>query len=130
MKKDLKKAIELYQKAASQENAFAQTHLGICYKNGIGVEKNIQKAIELFQKTAEQGNAYGQYNLGYCYEYGVGVEQNEHKAIELYQKAAEQRYIKAQNKIYVLLYDDRSKLKRKVQELNKVYPSKKRKQNN
>ena len=78
----------------------------------------------MFQKAAEQGHAYGQYNLGYCYENGIGVEENECKAIKLYQKAAEQGYIKARNRIYILQYDDKSKLK-KVQELNKLYQSKK-----
>ena len=82
----------------------------------------------MFQAASEQGHAYGQYNLGYCYENGVGVEKDEQKAIKLYRKSAEQGYIKAQNKIYILEYDDRSKLKRKVQELTRLYPSKRTKQ--
>ena len=41
LEKDARKAVELFQKAAEQEQcANAYTNLGICYKYGIGVEKN------------------------------------------------------------------------------------------
>jgi len=140
VKIDEQKAVELYQKASEQKstgtlaqynfshvNTIAQNRLGICYRLGTGIETDYQKAIELFQKVAKQGNAYGQYNLGYAYEHGIGVEKNEQKAIELYEKAADQGFAKAKNKIYLLQYDDRSKLKSKVEELNKLYQSKKAK---
>lgn len=44
-----------YGKAADQGNAIAQYKLGICYYNGIGVNKNKEKAMELVHKAAEQG---------------------------------------------------------------------------
>ena len=109
-----------------QGNVSAYTGLGLCYKNGIGVERDIQKTVELFEEAAEQKHAYGQYNLGWCYEEGIGVEQDEQKAIKLYEKAAEQGYIKAQNKVYFFTYNDKSKLKRKIQELAEIYPAKKK----
>ena len=104
MDKNVQKAVELYQEAVKQGNVSAYASLGLCYKNGIGVERYLQKAVELFQKAAKQKHAYGQYNLGWCYEEGIGVKQDEQKAIELYEKAAEQGYIKAQNKVYFYIY--------------------------
>src|SRR6185312_2600090 len=39
VEKDAKTAFELYQKAAEQGHATAQTLLGVCYQHGLGVEK-------------------------------------------------------------------------------------------
>lgn len=45
-----KKAVEWYTKAAEQGLPMAQCNLGICYKNGDGVEKNLEEAINGIQK--------------------------------------------------------------------------------
>src|SRR6185312_13494846 len=68
VEKNIQKAVELYQKAAEQGDAMAQTNLGVYYEDGTGVEKNFQKAVELYQKAAEQGYARAKINLGACYE--------------------------------------------------------------
>jgi TPR repeat protein len=39
-------------------NADAQYNLGLCYRNGVGVEKDDEKAVELYQKAADRGNFY------------------------------------------------------------------------
>ena len=70
------------------------------------------------------GNENAIYQRAWHYFCGKGVEKDEKKAIELYKKAADQGFAKAKNKIYVLQYDDTSKLKSKVQELNKLYQTK------
>jgi hypothetical protein len=88
--KALSKAVELYQKAADQGNAYAQNDLGLLYTNGTGVEKDLNKAADLFQKAADRGNAHAQNNLGWLYENGTGVAKDLGKAVELYQKAADQ----------------------------------------
>jgi len=88
--KDLGKAAELYQKAADQGNARAQSNLGRFYETGRGVPKDLSKAAELYQKAANQGNARAQYHLGWLYEFGDGVPKDLGKAAELYQKAANQ----------------------------------------
>ena len=51
----MQKAAEWYTKAAQQGLDVAQYNLGICYVNGMGVDRNLQKAIEWFTKAAEQG---------------------------------------------------------------------------
>ncbi|NRB11253.1 MAG: sel1 repeat family protein [Rickettsiaceae bacterium] len=47
VKKDLKKAAELYQKSADQGDASAQNSLAVMYKNGEGVEKDLNIVISL-----------------------------------------------------------------------------------
>ena len=49
-------AAECYRKSAEQGLAETQYVLGICYKNGEGVEQDYKKAVEWYQKAAEQGH--------------------------------------------------------------------------
>ena len=100
--KDLRKAAELYQKAADKGNAFAQNQLGTLYQSGEGVPKDLRKAAELYQKAADQGGAMAQNNLGTLYQSGQGVPKDLGKATELYQKAADQGNAFAQNSLGVL----------------------------
>ena len=55
MPKDLRKAVELCQKAADQGYAPGQFSLGLLYQYGKGVPKDSGKARELYQKAADQG---------------------------------------------------------------------------
>jgi len=95
--KDLRKAAELYQKAADKGNAIAQNNLGWLYQNGAGVPKDLGKAAELYQKSADKGNAMAQNNLGWLYLNGAGVPKDLRRAAELYQKAADQGNVFGQN---------------------------------
>ena len=45
----------------------AQYNLGICYKDGIGVNKDMDKAFELLNLSANQGNIYADKTL--CYNF-------------------------------------------------------------
>jgi TPR repeat protein len=85
-----------YQKAVEQGYARAQSNLGYCYRNGIGVEKDEKEAVRLFRLAVEQGYARAQTNLGYCYRNGIGEEKDEKEAVRLYRLAAEQGYARAQ----------------------------------
>jgi TPR repeat protein len=89
--KDLRRAAELYQKAADQVFAEAQFALGWLYESGQGVLKNLGRAAELYQKAADQRDARAQFRLGRLYESGQGVLKDLGRAAELYQKAADQR---------------------------------------
>lgn len=53
VKKDLKKAFALYQLAAAQGYAPAQTQLGVCFIEGFGVDKDEQEAIKFFHLFKE-----------------------------------------------------------------------------
>ncbi|MEI9902762.1 MAG: hypothetical protein WDN06_01345 [Asticcacaulis sp.] len=65
---DFSKAAELYQRAADQGDAEAQSRsLGTMYYKGEGIPKDPAKAAQLLQKAADQGIAEAQSNLGAMY---------------------------------------------------------------
>ncbi|EXX50613.1 Skt5p [Rhizophagus irregularis DAOM 197198w] len=59
----MKKAFELYQKAADLGHESAQYNLAMMYEYGKGIVKNIDKAIYWYEKSAEQGDQDAQYKL-------------------------------------------------------------------
>ncbi len=89
-------AVPLYQKAADQNYAPAQSSLGSLYSNGEGIPQDYAQAVTLFRKSANQGFLGGQYNLGLAYMKGLGVERDYVKAAEWFKKAAEQGLADAQ----------------------------------
>lgn len=50
-------AVKWYRKAAEQGNADAQTALGNCYRDGIGVAKDENEAVKWLNKASAQGHA-------------------------------------------------------------------------
>ncbi|CAM4393653.1 MAG: hypothetical protein LEGION0398_MBIBDBAK_01169 [Legionellaceae bacterium] len=83
-KKDLQKAIKLWQKLADKGNTNAQNQLAYIYYHGEGIQKDIQKAIELWKKAARKGCPFAKHSLGFCYYDGIGVAENIPRAIELW----------------------------------------------
>lgn len=61
--RDYKKAFELYEKASSQGDKYAQLMLGECYLYGNGVEQSYEKAFDIFTKLAEKGYKPAQRKL-------------------------------------------------------------------
>ena len=55
--------------------------MGVCYDNGLGVEKDSQKAFNWYQEAAKNGKMEAQYNLGFFYDRGELVNQNFKKAV-------------------------------------------------
>ncbi len=97
--KEYSKALPLFKQTAEQNNADAQSYLGVMYQYGYGVPKDDQKAVEWYRKAAEQGNAYSQNNLGKMYRDGYGVPKDDQKAVEWYRKAAEQGNANGQSEL-------------------------------
>lgn len=90
-------AVELLQKLSSQGYPEAQLYLGLCYKNGLGVEKNLQKAafwgkkaFDIISAQANKGDAKAQLNLGIFYANGLVVSQDLKNAVNWYVKSANQ----------------------------------------
>ena len=50
-------AAKYYKLAAEQGHPFAQTNLGVCYRNGWGVQQSDSQAVHWYEKAAEQGYA-------------------------------------------------------------------------
>ena len=73
---DFATALKEWQPLAEQGDAYAQTNLGLMYKNGDGVVQDYAEAVKWYRLAAEQGNANAQNNLGSMYEYGRGVLQD------------------------------------------------------
>ena len=104
-RKDFKKAVTNYRKAAEQGYAEAQKNLAYMYDNGKGVEQSYTEAVKWYRKAAEQGYAAAQFNLANMYNNGKGVEQSYTEAVKWYRKAAEQGNAKAQNNLANMYYD-------------------------
>jgi len=85
---DYQQAFKIWQPLATQDNALAQSNLGILYENGWGVKQDAEKAFFWYQKSAELGQMDAQHNLATLYQQGNGVEQDLNKAGFWYEKAA------------------------------------------
>lgn len=86
---DYKKTLRIIQPLANNGNPRAQTMLGRCYENGLGVEQDPAVAAQWFQLAAEQNYAEAQLLLAYCYEIGSGVPKNPMEVMNLMTRAAE-----------------------------------------
>ncbi len=87
--KDMKKAVEWYQKAADAGFAPAQFRIGSYYEKGTGVERSPQKAKEFYQLAAQQGNASAMHNLAVLYAMGAAGPTDNDSAAQWFVKAAE-----------------------------------------
>ncbi|KAF0525726.1 HCP-like protein [Gigaspora margarita] len=82
----------LFHAACNENHAAAQYSLGVCYHDGVGVDKSESEAFKWYKKSAEQGHPRGQ-----------GVEKNEYMAVNWYREAAAQEHARAQDKLGVCL---------------------------
>lgn len=92
-----KKAVPAFEKAAQQNDPWAQCHLAAIYTTGaLGKKANAKNAVAFAQSSAEQHNACGQMILGHMYLYGEnGLTKDIDRGAALYQGAAEQGYPEA-----------------------------------
>lgn len=87
--KNYKKAVSVFEKAMTFENAEAPFVLGSLYINGLGVDKDVNKALSLYQLSAEKNYSPAQYTLALFYMAGSFVEKDVEKAEFYIKKAAE-----------------------------------------
>ena len=79
--------------AAEQGYAPAQYDLGICYRQGEGVDKDPLTAISWYLKAAEQGHGGAMNNLGIMYDNGIGVDvAREDLDADVFMPAARDKY--------------------------------------
>ena len=64
LKKDLTRAIELYERAAELGLKEAHLNFGCLYEEGKGVEKDTVKAIRHYEEAAVKGDVMARFNLG------------------------------------------------------------------
>ncbi len=75
--------------AVEGENDLAFVYLGLCYRDGKGVEQDVGKAVELFREAAARESSHGQVELGTCFRTGFGVEENLDESVKLFRLAAD-----------------------------------------
>lgn len=96
-KGELDVALKEWEPLAAAGDAQAQSHLGVMYVIGRGVERDHQKAAKLFRQSTDQNHAPGQYNLGLVFSKGQGVARNLAESIRLFRLAAAQNHRRVQN---------------------------------
>ena len=106
---DIKKGLDLYEKAAANGNVQANNILGNRYLetdkenkedgsplemtsyNGISMSEEVRKAILYYEASAGKGDAVALYNLGFIYENeydAYNITPDKDKALTYYEKAA------------------------------------------
>jgi TonB family protein len=80
----------LLEAAADQQNARAETDLGIMLLDGDMVAEDFPKAREWLQRGANHGDALAENYLGLLAEYGFFGERSASQAYEHYLKAAQE----------------------------------------
>ena len=88
-KQDLKKAFDLYTKAAEDfDDEEAQYNLGYAYHHGWGVAQDIPLAHRWYKEAAKTGHAAAALSIGELFYYGHLGEVNFEEAAFWYEKAA------------------------------------------
>ena len=95
-KGDYATALRLWRPLADQGNVYAQSWLGVMYRDGQGVPQDYAQAVSWYRKAADQGYADSQNRMGIAYYLGLGVPQDRAQAVSWYRKAADQGYANAQ----------------------------------
>ena len=78
--KDLRKALQWYERAPNLGSSNAQLETGYHYYNGLGVEKDPVVAITWYRKAAAQGDVKAMTNIGLAHRDGQGISRNKIEA--------------------------------------------------
>ena len=107
----LRSEFEIVQRKAIEDNDGPSLRImGICYRQGLFVEKDKEEGMRLLSVSAEKGDSYAQFNLGMCFFHGDGVEMDKEKGIRLWRVSSEQGNSDAQ-KILVFVFLEEMELK-------------------
>lgn len=89
IRRNRKRAFELYVQAAELDPSVAAFNVGHCYHKGVGVEIDFSKALEWYIKAAESGHMSGMKNAFWFYMEGKGTPQNYREAVKWARKLSE-----------------------------------------
>lgn len=81
-------AVSHFKLASSHGHQSATYNLGICYEQGIGVEKNLKMALECYMIASSLGHAKALYNVGVFHAHGLANLPKNRKAARQYFKEA------------------------------------------
>lgn len=89
-KRDIHKAMELFDKACKGKHRNGCFNLSIVYLTGnYGIPKDMKKAFEFSMKSCQMGHPWGCANISRMYATGDGVEKNTDEAAR-FKKLAKQ----------------------------------------
>jgi len=97
-KRDVKRAIDYYKRAASAGDKDAELRLGIAEV----ISGNAGEGAEIFNDGMKKGDDYAQYNLALCYESGKGKTKDFTRALELFSACAKRGMFVAQRHLLAL----------------------------
>lgn len=84
IEKDIRVAIEYYEKAIKEEILDAYCNLGLLYilgdEENQGIPRNIERGVELLTVGAQEGSRQSAYNLGVLFGKGEVIKQDYYKA--------------------------------------------------
>lgn len=92
VKQDTEKAFEIYKTLVEDKKdstGYDNYMLGLCYKDGEGIQSDLDKGFYYIKKGAELGWEKAYYWLGYMYFQGEGTEMNDKEAEKWLLKAIE-----------------------------------------
>ena len=113
VKKDLKRAADLYLKAAKQGYASAQFKMSVIYNEGKILPKDSKESVKWLKKAAALGLAAAQFNYAVALSDGVLVPIDHKKAFYWYEQSAFQNYVLAQYNL-ALMYAEGSGVRKDV----------------
>lgn len=82
VEKNIQIAINMYNKAITQNYPKAMRYLGDMYRDGNGVDKDPGKAFVLYKKAADLNDSHGLLRVSQCYYSGIGVVIDSVKSFE------------------------------------------------
>ena len=87
---NIKKAVDLYRKAAELGHGEALFKMGNFYLKGAdGVSQSPEIAVQYYAMAADEGHKRSLYELGTCYSRGIGVEVDKGEAVRYFRLSAE-----------------------------------------
>ena len=108
--KDLAKARQMFEAAASAGDLRAKNMLGYMLLQGLGGPKNEAMAFTLLEQAARENIVTAQINFGHMHEKGIATAKDLDAAISWYQKAASHKSLEGHLKLIDIFYfgsDDR-----------------------
>src|SRR5262249_56421924 len=102
---DYDSALAIWGPLAQGGIARAQSNVGACFAEGLGVARDPALALRWLTLAAEAGDPVGQRNLAAAYFKGEGAAQDFARAAELYRAAAQQGDGSAQDMLSWMLLE-------------------------
>ena len=87
--------ISVAKACAEAGDASAQLVVGLCYRNGFGVERDSRVGLFWLERAATQGIPLAQFLVGNAFEIGADVPQNPEVAFSWMKRAAESGFVLA-----------------------------------